>query len=103
MGYPIAELQERMSSQEFSEWVAYSRIEPWGWEMDNWRAAMIAAEISNAIHRTIPLAKGAKRPKPLAPSDFYPVVRSSADQPQLSPSQAEYLRKKHAKRRHHNR
>lgn len=91
-----------MSSQEFTEWCAYTRIEPFGYEMDNWRAGMIAAEVINAIHRTIALPKGAKRPKPHKPSDFYPVIRTS-DQPKLSRSQSEYLRAKHGKRRNSDR
>lgn len=91
-----------MTSQEFSEWCAYSRIEPFGFEMDNWRAGMIAAEVVNAVHRSIPLPKTARRPKPLAPRDFYPVVRPTSG-PQLSASQAAFLKAKHGKRRNSNR
>jgi hypothetical protein len=53
-----------MSSVEFIEWIAYYRLEPWGYEADNWRAGMIASVIANANRK-----KGKKAYKP---TDFMP-------------------------------
>jgi len=64
-----------MSSAEFTEWLAYQRIEPSYWEMENWRFAQLSAAVVNAVHSTIPIPKGKHRPKPLKPKDFYPVIR----------------------------
>lgn len=47
--------------------MAYDRIEPFGWHADNYRAAMIAAELWN-IHRD-----RAQHPDPFLPYDFMPV------------------------------
>lgn len=96
----IEELQERMTSAEFTRWVAYYRREPFGWEIENWRAAMMASAICNAVRSTIPIQRGHAKPKSLKPSDFYPITQRQ--EPDLTPAQREYIRKKHGKRRHSN-
>ncbi|MCK9570000.1 DUF4035 domain-containing protein [Candidatus Pacearchaeota archaeon] len=48
-GTPVRELQEKMSSIEFAEWIAYSNIEPIGDKRGDYQAAAIAAEIHNSI------------------------------------------------------
>ncbi len=53
-----------MPYSEFIEWIAYSRIEPFGDERADWRAALVAsvdAEVNRG--RT-------KRKKPFQPKDF---------------------------------
>jgi hypothetical protein len=43
----VAELQQRMSSEEFSEWIAFATIEPFGFEADFLGHAQTAAVIAN--------------------------------------------------------
>jgi hypothetical protein len=38
---PVAQLQRQMSSSEFSEWMAYYSIEPFGEERADWRGALV--------------------------------------------------------------
>lgn len=64
LGCTIRELEARMSSREFSEWIAYSGIEPWGEDRADLRAGILASLTAN-INR----GKGAK---PFRPSDFMP-------------------------------
>lgn len=89
-----------MSSAEFTERIALGNIEPDGWEMDNWRMGVIVSGICNAVIATIPMPKGKKRPKPLTPEDFYPVM---AERPRLSERQIQELKERRGKRRHRNR
>lgn len=63
-----------MTARQFTNWLAYQRIEPSHWEMDNWRFASMTAAVVNAVYATIPMPKGSHRPKPLKPSDFYPQI-----------------------------
>jgi len=37
-----------ISSRDFAEWIAYSRLEPWGEERDDLRMGIIASTIANA-------------------------------------------------------
>lgn len=39
-----------MSAREFSEWLAYWKLEPWGSWRDNWHSANLTALLFN-IHR----------------------------------------------------
>jgi len=58
----VYELQGRMSSHEFSEWIAYSRIYPIGEDRADARMALLASVIANA--------SGSK--KKFKPEDFLP-------------------------------
>lgn len=51
-----------MSSHEFTHWIAYYNLHPFGVERDNAHAGLIASMIGNA-HR-------GKHGKPFNPSDF---------------------------------
>jgi hypothetical protein len=51
-----------MTSAQFSEWLAYSRIEPWGEERDDLRIGILASMIANMFRE--------KGKKPAKPSDF---------------------------------
>lgn len=62
----VAELLERMSSREFSEWMIYYEIEPFGEERADWRQAMTTSAVHNNFQ-----AK-AKTPKWTKPEDFMP-------------------------------
>jgi hypothetical protein len=58
----VERLLEEMPADEFFEWCAFFQLEPWGYEMDNWRMGVVSATVANA----------AGRKKPLKPSDFMP-------------------------------
>jgi hypothetical protein len=51
-----------MTSAQFAEWLAYSRIEPWGEEREDLRIGIIASMIANMFRE--------KGKKPAQPSDF---------------------------------
>lgn len=89
-----------MSSEEFTQWIAYSRIEPFGFDWERWKLGTLASSIVNAIYATIPVPKGRRRPKMMTPQDFYPQFKQLA--PDLTPEQAEHIRKKYGKRRNSN-
>ena len=55
-----------MSSREFTEWLAYARLEPFGPEADDQRMAQLMALIAN-------VSQDPKRRKvPFTPDDFMP-------------------------------
>lgn len=60
----VEELQARMTSREFAEWLAYYRIYPFGNEREDQRAGAIASAIVN-VHRK-------KGSKPLGWQKFFP-------------------------------
>ncbi len=62
----VGELLRRMSSRELTEWMAFFSLEPWGTEVEDWRAGLIAATIANANRDP------KKRRKPYEPQDFMP-------------------------------
>ena len=66
LGCTVAEAQQRLSSAEFVDWCAFYAIEPWGYEADTWRMAVIASTQANYSGRV---------KKPLKPSDFMPRPR----------------------------
>lgn len=64
LGMSVAEAQSRISSAEFAEWIAFSRLEPYGPERADLRAGIVAATVAN-VHRD-------PKSKPFAPSAFMP-------------------------------
>jgi hypothetical protein len=71
-----------MSSAEFTEWLSYASLEPFGYDIENYRHCVVAATVANVA----PRKKGAK---PLKPSDFYPAKQKTG--PLLSPRQERQL------------
>lgn len=63
-----------MTSLQFSEWLAYSRLEPWGEERDDLRTGIVASTIAN-VNR----GKGqkARNPQDFMP-DFEPETEEAA-------------------------
>lgn len=49
MGSTVAEIQRRMSSSEFSEWAAFDRIEPIGFNGFNYHFSTLSATVANAM------------------------------------------------------
>lgn len=66
MGIPVGELQDRVSSAEFGEYLAYYGIEPFGGIMDSLRAGVVASVVANGNR--------GKDTKPYQPSDFFPHI-----------------------------
>lgn len=64
-GKPVGELIEQMSSHEFTYWIAYYSMEPFGYEIESWRAGMQAAATAN----TAGTKKGGQK---FTPADFIP-------------------------------
>ena len=61
---PVAELLERISSRELSEWIAFSQLEPFGAETEFLGHAITASTVAN-VNRP-------KGHKAYAPDDFMP-------------------------------
>jgi hypothetical protein len=57
----VRELENRLSSRELSEWMAFSTIEPFGETQADYRAGLIASATANA---------SGNYKKALTPSDF---------------------------------
>jgi len=64
LGRTVAELEARISEAELTEWMGFYLLEPWGCEVEDWRAAMIAATTRNVF-------RGPKD-RPSEPKDFMP-------------------------------
>ena len=62
----VRELLARIDSRELSEWRVFFDFEPWGAEVEDWRAGLIASTIANANRDP------KKTRKPFAPKDFMP-------------------------------
>lgn len=71
-----------MSSSEFTRWIAFYKLEPWGGEAENHRAGVIAATVANVAPR-------AKNTDPLLPKDFFPIAAAPA--PQTEQTQEEQI------------
>jgi hypothetical protein len=63
LGRTVAEVQAAMSSAEFIDWCAFYQIEPWGYEIANWRMGVMGSTVANYSGRL---------KKPVKPSDFMP-------------------------------
>ena len=79
---PVGELLSRISSRELTEWMAFFSLEPWGSEVEDWRAGLIASTIAN-VNRD-----PKKRRKPYEPSDFMPRYEAPKAQEQSWEEQA---------------
>jgi hypothetical protein len=60
-----------MDARELGEWMAFYKIEPFGFDADNHRAGVIA-QLVGEIHRN-----RKKQPKPFTIDDFYPMSCSN--------------------------
>ncbi len=49
LGMTVAELGRRMTSSEFAEWIAYSRVEPFGERRADQRAWLQVGALANAM------------------------------------------------------
>jgi hypothetical protein len=80
----VVELQERMSSDEFTTWGAFFHLEPFGFDVENWRMGMVASTVANAA--------GPKRSgKAWRVDDFVPVRKAEPDRGQSMEEQRRIL------------
>lgn len=78
----VAELGERMSSAEFSEWMAFYNIEPFGEERADLRQALTTSAVHNSIQVQM------KKPQWTKPGDFMPFSTQPKEQPKKQPPAA---------------
>jgi len=64
-----------ITSVQFAEWMAYSRLEPWGEERDDLRMGIVASVIANSNR--------GKNQKPFKPTDFIPSFEPVSDEEQV--------------------
>ncbi len=81
----VGELLQKISSRELSEWMAFFSLEPWGTEVEDWRAGLIAATIANANRDS------KKRRRPYEPQDFMPKYEKPQAEEQSWEEQARIL------------
>lgn len=62
----VRQAQQEISSREFTEWIAYNRIEPFGEKRADIRSAIVASVIAN-VNRD-----KKKKPSPFKTDDFMP-------------------------------
>jgi len=60
----VDRMLREISSRDFAEWMAYSRLEPWGERREDLRMGIIASTIANGNR--------GKNQKPFKPADFLP-------------------------------
>ena len=65
-----------ITSTQFAEWMAYSRLEPWGEERDDLRMGIVASTVAN-VNR-------AKDRKPYKPQDFMPSFEPVSEEEQVA-------------------
>jgi hypothetical protein len=71
MHMPVAELQRRMSSHEFTEWQAFTTKEPIGEDRSDLRLARLLSFLANLVSTWA--SRGKKQPQRSEPQDFMPV------------------------------
>lgn len=64
-GCSLDEFTSRVPSWEMPIWAAYYELEPWGGEIEDWRAGVIASIVGN-------VNGGKKNGKAYSPYDFFP-------------------------------
>lgn len=72
MGMPVEEMLGRMSSTEFTEWLAFSRIEPFGSLLWDLRFGAIVSMLANINRDT------KSRPEPFEVLDFMPWAKEES-------------------------
>lgn len=68
----VERLSEEMSADEFNDWVHFAAIEPFGYEIEQLRAGIVASEIRNCSGRSKRAAK---------PADYFPRSPIADSQP----------------------
>ncbi len=84
----VHRLLDEISTDELVEWMAYDRIEPFGYHMENFRMGVVSATVANVA----PRGRGSRA---LKPSDFYP---AQAKTTKLTPRQQRELAERRARK-----
>lgn len=75
----MRELLARLGSDEFTEWVAYYQLEPFGDYRGDYRSGVVASTLAN-VYRS-------KEARPFTPEDFMPFLeRLEPEPPDSKPS-----------------
>jgi len=75
----VARCQAEVSSAEFTEWLAYYQLEPFGAYMDDLRAGAVTAAVYNGVRDV------KKRPEPFGPADVIPWLNGFSSHAQEEP------------------
>ena len=62
-------MADEMPSSLFTEWAAFFGLEPFGYEIENWRTGQVCSLIANVNRNP------KKKPDPYKPKDFMPKSR----------------------------
>lgn len=81
----VRELLTRIDSRELTEWAAFFGLEPWGTEVEDWRAGMVASTIANTNRDP------KKQKKPFEPKDFMPKREQEPEKEQTPEEQKRIL------------
>ncbi len=74
LGATVGELLGRMTSFEFSYWLAFYGLQPWGDERADLRSGIVAATVANCNRDP------KQRPQPFSPLDFMPYSKEPAEE-----------------------
>lgn len=75
LGMTVAELLNRISSRELSEWMAYAEVEPFGEERADLRSGIIASTVANTARDP------KKRKQPYTADEFMPQFHTEQPEP----------------------
>jgi hypothetical protein len=67
MGKSVRQLQREIGSAEFSEWIAFYNLEPWGDERSDYRFGVLVAALKNSWR--------GEDTDPYQPEDFFHTLR----------------------------
>lgn len=65
LGMTVKQLKDTLTSREYEQWIAFYEVEPFGFDMQNARAGMVAATMAN-------IWKNEKNKKTYSWYDFFP-------------------------------
>lgn len=86
----VREAQQRVSSREFAEWMAYYRLEPFGELRHDLQSAIIASVIANVNRNP------KKHAKPFKVDEFMPDFGTPEEEEPMTPEQAlEHVKRLH--------
>lgn len=80
----VAEMLQRISSAEITEWAAYYMLEPFGEDRADLRSGIIASTVAN-VNR-------AEKQEPYTPHDFMPKFDEQEEPPEDEPEDTEQWR-----------
>ena len=71
---------EELDPEEFLDWIAYYKLEPWGEERADWRAMILASESANIAPTVVrAFSKHGGKSRPYEPKDFARMFKFDED------------------------